>query len=332
MTDTTESLNSLSARQLFKLFRLLSDETRVRLLRLLTREELSVNELAYIAEISQPRVSNHLKTLREEGLVIERRDGSWRHYRVEKENLDSEVLALWPLLESAWNDMEAYKADDYRLRQVLAQRRPHPASEFFDQLSENWDEIRAGLFGEALGKEILRAFLPKDLVVADIGCGTGNVLSLFHPGAMKLIAIDSSENMLKRAEEKLRNLGANNVDIRLGDAHDPPLAKGEAGLITIVNVLHHLEEPEKAVREALSRLHSGDIMIINDFLEHQQRWLQTDLRHQWLGFNRQKVSSWVQSERIEMLSWEILPGRLWNSNDGVKLLVPDSFVCVLKHR
>jgi ArsR family transcriptional regulator len=308
----------LPARDLTRLFRTLSDETRFRLLRLLWREELTVNELSTITQLAQPRISNHLKILREDNLIVERRSGS------------SAAKALWPTLEETWRENEDFPADDKRLSEVLSARHPDKRLSFFDRLAEQWDEYRNQLFGDALGREILRAFLPPGLVVADIGTGTGYVLTLFGERAEKLIAIDNSEGMLALAREKARAVGLVNIEFRLADAAENALHTNEADVVTVVQVLHHLERPGEVVRHLAAGVRPGGVLIINDFLEHEEHWLRTELQHQWLGFPRDRMEEWLQSGGLRVESWDVLAGRLMTGAESYRLRVPDAFTVVAR--
>jgi ArsR family transcriptional regulator len=318
-----------TARDLTELFRTLSDETRFRLLRLLSRQELTVNELSTITQLAQPRISNHLKILREEKLIVERRAGSWRHYRVDQDQLPEVVVGCWPLLEGAWKDNDQFAADDKRLGLVMEERNREGVGSFFDQLAHRWDAIRATLFGDAIGRGILQAFIPKGLVVADVGTGTGYMLELFGRRAGRLIAIDHSETMLALAREKVAAAGIDNVDFRLADVQTTsPLAAGEADLVTIVQVLHHLDHPERAVAGLAHGIKPGGMLILSDFVEHQESWLRDQLHHRWLGFTQQKVERWMTEAGLTLESWDVLAGRRFEAEDGEWLTIPDSFIVV----
>lgn len=317
-----------SSRHVTRLFRILSDETRFRLLRLLWREELTVNELSAITQLAQPRISNHLKILREENLIVERREGSWRHYRVETDELTEPARTLWPTLEQAWTDHIDFEADDKRLSEVLANRAQEPRGTFFDALAEQWDDIRASLFGDALARDVLRTFLPPGLVVADIGTGTGYVFQLFGASAGKLIAIDNSEAMLQRAAEKARAAGLENVEFRLASAEENPLQPEEADVITLVQVLHHLENPGDVIRKLATGLRPGGRLILSDFLNHNEAWLREELQHRWNGFTREKVIGWLREAGLRPGNFDVLPGSTYISADGTRLPVPDGFLVV----
>lgn len=315
-------------RDLTRFFRTLSDDTRLRLLRLLAREELTVNELAEITQLAQPRISNHLKILREENLLEERRAGSWRHYRVDPQGLGGLAGALWPALESAWESDGRFEADDKRLAEVLLARQLPGNGSFFDQLAEQWDTLRESLYGDAFGRAVLRSFLPPGLVVADIGTGTGYVLHLFGGRARRLIAVDHSEAMLAVAREKARSANLSNVEFRLADINgELPIAAEEAHVITLVQVLHHLEDPAAAIAGLVPGLKEGGCVIVSDFLEHQQTWLRDRLHHRWLGFPREKVHRFVAEAGLVVEGWEVLPGRVYEA-EGQRLPIPDAFTLI----
>ena len=321
---------SLSARDVTRVFRTLSDDTRFRLLRLLARDELTVNELASITQFAQPRISNHLKILREENLITERRAGSWRFYRVDADVLDEVTRSLWPALQAAWADEEQFAADDKRLAEVLAARTSQETHAFFDQLAARWDEIRDSLFGGAVGREILRTFLPPDLVVADIGTGTGYVLQLFGSRARRIIAVDPSEVMLAVAREKAQASELDNVEFQLADAETADLPMAGVDVITMVQVLHHVEDPLKALQHLRPALRAGGMLIVNDFLEHQEQWLRQELNHRWLGFSQGRVAAWLEQAGMQLESWEVIPGRLYALPDGQRVTIPDSFTASAK--
>lgn len=320
--------DSAPIRNLTRFFRTLSDDTRLRLLRLLAREELTVNELAGITQLAQPRISNHLKILREEGLVEERRAGSWRHYRVDPAALSGLAEALWPALERSWEADGRFEADDKRLAEVLLARQLPAGGSFFDQLAEEWDGLRDSLFGDAFGRAVLRSFLPPGLVVADIGTGTGYVLHLFAGRAKRLIAVDHSEAMLAVARGKARGANLTNVEFRLADIMAaPPLGKEEVHVATLVQVLHHLDDPAVAIGHLAPGIRKGGCLVISDFLEHQQTWLRDRLHHRWLGFSKKRIRTLLVGAGLELEGWEVLPGRFYEA-EGQRLPIPDAFTAI----
>ncbi|MCB2156716.1 metalloregulator ArsR/SmtB family transcription factor [bacterium] len=319
----------MAVKDVTRLFKTLSDPTRLRLTRLLDAGELSVMELSEATQLAQSRVSNHLKVLREEGIVQERREGPWRHYRIDVDRLPEAVAPLWQSIRAAWDGDELFLADLARMEGVIA-RREKRNGRFFERIADEWDEIRSALFGDSIGRALLRAFVPRDLTVADIGSGTGHVIELFADRPRKIIAIDNSEAMFSVARRKVEAWGLDNVEFRQGDAHEPPLKPGEVNIATLVMVLQHLDEPGRAVRSAAKALAPGGLLYLADFMQHQETWLRDHMQHRWLGFSREQLDSWMNECGLEIDGWVALPGKPWTTPDNKKVQVPDGFALLAR--
>lgn len=312
-----------------RIFKLLGDPTRLRLLRLLAAHELSVMELASATQLSQSRISNHLKLLKEEDLVLERREGSWRYYRLDQNSLPSPASAIWQSLDESFEDDDQYLADSARLKTLLMQRQMRQPN-FFDAVADEWDSIRDQLFGDMIPRHLLRLFFPPDQVVADIGTGTGYLVELLGERPKKMIAIDQSDSMMKLARQKVIDLDLKNVEFRTGDAHKPPLENGEADLITMVMVLHHLENPMQSIQAAAKALKPGGSLLIVDFVQHEMNWLREMMAHRWLGFDRATLESGFREFGLKLDGWSVLPGRQWMANGEKSLAIPDAFAALAR--
>lgn len=310
-----------------RLLKTLSDPTRLRLLRLIEEQELSVMELAEATGLAQSRVSNHLRLLRDEELVAERREGAWRFYRVDAAELEAGTRTLWEAVRSTFGDDEQALADRARLEGILARRHTR-RGRFFEQIADQWDGIRTEMFGDTIARELLRAFLPPNLTVADIGCGTGYGIELFGTRAHRIIGIDSSEAMLSVARRKVAAHGLDNVELRGGDAHDPPLKKAEADVVSLIMVLHHLERPFEALAAAARALRPDGRVLIVDFFRHEQTWLRDLMEHRWLGFKRAELEAALTECGLRVREWTTLPGRPWETPDNRRVSVPDGFLAV----
>jgi ubiquinone/menaquinone biosynthesis C-methylase UbiE len=317
----------LATDDLTRLFRTLGDPTRLRLLRLVADCELSVMELAEVTQLAQSRISNHLKVLREEELVHERREGPWRHYRLDADRLPGHVRGLWASLVENWREDDQYLADKARLEGVLS-RRHSRNGHLFERLADQWDTIRGEMFGDSVARALVRALLPRDTVVADIGTGTGNLIELLGEKPRRVIAIDNSEAMLAVAREKVRSLGLKNVEFRAGDAHDPPLKKGEVTMATFLMVLHYLADPPAAIKAAARALAPGGRLLIVDFGRHEETWLRDQMEHRWLGFAKTELEAIFSEAGLVMDTWSVLPGKPWNTPDGRRVMVPDGFAAL----
>ena len=105
--------------ELLSVFKALSDETRLRIVKLLEHGELCVCHLVAAVDMSQPKVSFHLKVLREAGLVKDRREGKWMHYRLDESDLFMRLLFLSVADRVKESEIEADRA---RLRAFMAER------------------------------------------------------------------------------------------------------------------------------------------------------------------------------------------------------------------
>ncbi|MBE0429803.1 MAG: metalloregulator ArsR/SmtB family transcription factor [Thermoleophilia bacterium] len=108
-------------KQTAQIFKALSDETRLRIIGLLVEGELCVCDLVAILNLPQSTVSRHLAYLKNSGLVSDRRQGIWMHYRL----TDSESILqkdIQTLLRKNLSDISQVKNDQQKLRAFLARK------------------------------------------------------------------------------------------------------------------------------------------------------------------------------------------------------------------
>jgi len=177
----------------------LADPTRLRLLRLLERHELGVVELCDVLQLPQSTVSRHLKVLADEGWTHSRRQATTHLYRTILDELDAPQRKLWLLAREQTDDWPQVAQDRVRLARRLRQRELS-SQEFFAGAAGQWDKLRRELYGEHFSTAAMLALLPSDYIVADLGCGTGNVAAMLAPNVKQVIGVDSSVAMLKAAQ------------------------------------------------------------------------------------------------------------------------------------
>ncbi len=267
-------------------FRVLSDEGRVRILRLLEREELSVAELQEILGMGQSRISMQLSQLKQGGFVEVRRAGQKSLYRLVVPPGTDGILA--EVLRRSAAEIREAANDDAGLHLALGRRK--------DKLRGYFDDL-AGRFGrnyvpgrswKALAEVLLRLLPP--LVIADLGAGEGTLSLMLAQRAERVIAVDSSEKMVEYGRETAKRHGVENVEYRHGDLEELPLADEEADIALLHQSLHHALHPQKAVEEAWRILRPGGRIVILDLLQHhfeQARELYADV---WLGFSQVDLS------------------------------------------
>jgi ArsR family transcriptional regulator len=281
------------------LFQAVSDPTRLRILALLARMELSVGELAQLLEQSQPRVSRHVRILADAGIVDRRKEGSWVFLAI----ADSRRTA--PLLDlvEAWMDEESrdvFAEDSKRLDAVRADR-AEAAARYFEGHAEVWDSIRSLHVAEAeVERAIDRALGHRGFgTLVDIGTGTGRMIELFGPRAGQAIGIDRSSDMLRLARAKLESAGVRS-SLRQGDMYALPLADDSADCVIIHQVLHYAHAPADAIAEAARVLAPGGTLLVVDFAAHEREELRTRDAHLRLGFADEVMSGWFGAAGLEM--------------------------------
>src|SRR5918994_4891679 len=198
----------------------LADPTRCRMLLLLEKQELTVSELCSVLQMPQSSVSRHLKTLADDGWVTSRRDGTSRFYSMPLDDLDSGASRLWPLIREQVAATAAAGHDDRRLRGVLSRRRAK-SQEFFATAAGGWDRLRSGLFGDSFYLWAVLGLIDPTLAVGDLGCGTGQLSETVAPHVRRVVAVDSSNDMLDAARRRLAD--RLNVDLRQGELQALPL-------------------------------------------------------------------------------------------------------------
>lgn len=308
--------------ELQKLFKTLADPTRVRILRLLEREELAVHELTDVLGMTQSRVSRHLGILREAGLVRDRRDGTLALYRLTPPE-NGAWGTTWGLVQGALADDPDAARDAAALDRVLAARSARSLS-FFDAVGPEWDALRKVWSDDLLRARAVGRLVPPGLRVLDVGTGTG-VLALELAGlGLQVIAVDRSERMLEALRSKLeaaRRAGAPlGVELRQGDAASLPLADGEVDAAFAHMVLQYLEAPADALRELARAIRPGGTLVVVDFARHEREWMREELGALRLGIDPDEVQESLRAAGFEDLRVERVPTQARGSD------LPETFI------
>lgn len=275
--------------------RLLADPTRVRLLALLEREELTVAELAAVLRLAQPRVSTHLAKLKEAELVRDRRAGVSAYYRANAEGDERQHDLIRSLRDSI--DDALLREDAARLPAVLAQR----ASEagWADTVAGDMERhYSPGRTWETLARSLLQLLETGD--VLDIASGDGITAELLAPHARSIVCVDSSERVVEAAAQRLRPFP--NVEVRQGDMHALDLGDRRFDLVLMLHALTYAEHPAKAVAEASRLLRPGGRLLAVTLGKHDHRAVVEPFDHRNLGFAREELSGHATRAGLEVLS------------------------------
>ncbi len=273
-----------------QVFKTLADPTRLRLLVLLEREELAVHELMQVLGMAQSTVSRHLGILREAGLLLDRREGTSVHYRFVPPE-DGDWREVWALAKRSLRDDADSTADLAALDKIL-ERRALRTRTWFDQVGPAWDALRSVFNDTAHRARAINRLVSPDLIVADIGTGTGILARELAGLGLTVIAVDHSRRMLDAARAKLTAAEVDRIDLRQGDAGDLPLVDGEVDAAFAHMVLQHLASPAEAVAEMFRVVKPGGRVVVVDLVEHDREWMRERLGSQWLGFSTETVRAW----------------------------------------
>ncbi len=269
---------------MIKMLRTVADPTRIRILALLSREDLSVAELQEILAMGQSRISTQLAQLKRAGLVADRRSGKNIIYTLNHVPADGEPwTSLLTSVELAARELEEIPRDAEALDLALSKRGDKMRA-YFDQLAGKFGRSYCpGRSWKALAETLLKLMPP--LIIADLGAGEGTFSQLLAQRARKVIAIDNSEKMVEFGTALAKEHGVANLEYRLGDIQDPPVENASVDMAFFSQALHHARKPADAIASAFRILKPGGTIVILDLLSHgfeDARELYADL---WLGFS-----------------------------------------------
>ncbi len=277
-----------------------AESSRLRILLLLSRGDLTVSDLTEVMNQSQPRVSRHLKLLLEAGLIERYQEGSWAYFRLsDLEGARQFVIGLVSRVDEGDPQIER----DLERLAAVKQRRHDRAAEYFSANATSWDEIRSLHAPDHDVEAALMAMAGNQSVNAmlDLGTGTGRLLELFGDLYSRGVGIDMSREMLAIARVKLEEAGISHAQVRRGDVYAPPVDRNSFDLVTIHQVLHYLDDPGQVLREAARVLRPGGRLIIVDFAPHRVEFLRSDHAHLRLGFSDAQIGGWLTQYGLELL-------------------------------
>lgn len=276
-----------------------AESSRLRILVLLSRGDLTVSDLTEILGQSQPRVSRHLKLLLEAELIGRYQEGSWAFFRLSDADWAREFVLrlvgdIRPTDPQVERDLERLAA--------VKRRRQDRAAEYFSSNAASWDQIRSlhapdkaveAALLKLVGKRPFQAML-------DLGTGTGRLLEIFAPLYRRGIGIDMSREMLSVARANLDRAGVSNAQVRQGDIFAPPVERDAFDLVTIHQVLHYLDDPGRAIAEAARLLRPSGRLVIVDFAPHALEFLRDEHAHQRLGFSDRQIADWFAEAGLDL--------------------------------
>lgn len=286
-----------------KCLRALSDATRLRIISLLEKDELSVNELQEITRMGQSRISTHLGLLQDSGLVDSRKEGKRSFYKLETSGNGgaSEVTRL--AIKGA-KELPEHASDQINLKRILNRRREQ-AQVYFNQVAGRFDRVYGpGRSWQAFGHLLLRILPP--LTVADLGAGEGLLSELLARRCKKVIAVDNSEKIVAFGAAKAKKNNLKNLEFRLGDLQNPPVETESVDLVILSQALHHAQEPAKAIAAAHHILKTAGQVMILDLARHQFEQAHQLYGDRWLGFAESELQEWLEKAGFKKIEISVV--------------------------
>ncbi len=269
--------------------RLIADPTRLRVLLVLEQEELSVAELQEILGMGQSRISSHLAQLKRAGAVVDRRAGKNVYYGLKSFSRNGARGRVQELVQTLAREIPETARDRTALKLTL-RKRQDKAREYFDEL--------AGKFG--------RSYVP--------GRSWEALAQLLAKNARKVIAVDNSPKMVEFASQLAKKHGFRNIEYRLGDMQEPPIARNSVDLAIFSQALHHAPRPERAIKSAHSILRKNGRIVILDLLNHSFERARELYADHWLGFSEVQLHQFLEDSGFKNIDVRVVAREKQNPN------------------
>ena len=286
-----------------KSLRALSDATRLRIVALLERDELSVNELQEITRMGQSRISTHLGLLLDCQLVKSRREGKRTFYKLNPDAQGTTAEFIELAIRGA-KELNDHNSDQINLKRILNRRREQ-AQVFFNQVAGRFDRVYGpGRSWQAFGHLLLRMLPP--LTVADLGAGEGLLSELLARRCKKVIAVDNSEKIVEFGVAKAKKAGLKNLEFRLGDLQNPPVDPSSVDVVILSQALHHAEDPAATLAAGAKLLKPHGQILVLDLLTHKFERARELYGDRWLGFAESDLHRWLEAAGFKKIEISVV--------------------------
>ena len=282
----------------------LADLTRLRLLRLLELNELGVLELCDVLQLPQSTVSRHLKLLGTHGWVKSRRKGTANLYRMDIVAVGEGGHRLWQISSEQIASWSRLNDDQRRLETLLANKRKQSEA-FFAGAANEWLKMRGDLYGQRFTFDGIAGLLPNHWVVADLGCGTGQVASELAENVSKVIGVDRSGAMLDAAKARL--VGVKNVDLRQGSLEKLPIDDDTCDAAVMMVVLSYLPDPLSVLLEAKRIIKPDGNLVLIDLQKHSRDDFRKEMGQEWQGFGLEEIEMYMKQAGFTEVRYRDLP-------------------------
>jgi ArsR family transcriptional regulator len=289
------------------------DPLRLSILRALRNDSFGVSELCQLVGVRQPALSHHLKVLAGAGLVSTRREGNSIFYRRSIHNPQSELEELQASLLAAIDRTPLPPAMRSNIDAVYA-RRAQNSRAFFEENAHKFREQQDLIasyeqYADTVAEVLDDAPLRQRRTVLEIGPGDGAFLAELAPRFKRVVAVDTSAEMLRKARERAASASLDNVELIHGDTAAEELAGVEADCVVINMVLHHTPSPAEIFADVSRRLAPGGMVLVTDLCRHDQNWARENCGDIWLGFDPDDLSRWAGDSGLQDVAGSFLAQR-----------------------
>ncbi len=283
-------------------FKACGEKLRLEILRILQADSFGVSELCFLFDLRQSAISHHLKVLSEANLIAARREGNFIFYRrnmlADGCQLSSLIQTFFcaidslPISESLSLKMKKLQQQRVKNSQLFFQ---HNASRFAEQ-----QDLIASYFhyGKIVANALENASKPSNSLALEIGPGDGNFLLELSPNFNRVIALDNSAAMLRKASQLALDNNVGNVEFILGDTTSRKLQNIEADAVVINMVLHHTADPKQVIADAAAVLRPEGVLVVTELCSHDQAWAREFCGDLWLGFNSEQINRWCEIAKL----------------------------------
>ncbi|BBM88369.1 hypothetical protein COTS27_00048 [Spirochaetota bacterium] len=307
-SDDVSSYREL--RPLKMLFKLLSEEVRIRILCLLQESELTVSEIQQILNIKQSNLSSHLIHLKENNILQSRREGQHSYYKIIQAKSEFFISLLERVLAAARR--EPWYEKDRELRDAVITKRRENVLEYFQSSDRKQNDSAPGQVMDVLVIGFLQLWRGKRVI--DLGCGTGRIARLYALAGAEVVGVDNSSEQIKKAKHIDRITftcfkqpdTVRAVSYVCENMEHTSLSAENFDLVVISHALHHAPEPSRVLREAYRLLKPGGQLLIIDLDQHQNESLRVRFGDFWLGFASATFKGWLREIGFTLCSYQVL--------------------------
>jgi len=300
----------------------LSDETRLRIMHLLSIASLNVNEITEILQMGQSRISRHLKILTDAGLISFQREGSWVYYKIPEIHANRFQQEIVKLLISWAEELPGSDSDRENAAKILSSRE-EKRNKYFNTVSNEWENLQTEVMPPSLYREQLVSLLPEfSGNILDAGCGTGQIVPYLLPKASRILGVDSSRKMIEAARIQY---GKNpDVEFIESSLENMPLTDGSVDVVICSMVLHHASNPAVTLKEFSRVLKKGGTLCIVDLEKHEHEYMRNNYADLWLGFDPAILQEWLDAAGFATQTLEEIKTKSIKNIPGAHEALPDT--------